>query len=289
MEGTATIAPEDTAADQVAPTDEAPEPDGLATTETEQGEETDSADPYDGKTPEEIRALVAGELERARKDERAKAGESFRQQLEAANLRAQAEANERTYTANRQRADAVLRGQVTQHLTAAVQAAFDAGKDQVDHGAVRMAAAAVHQAALHTGHEAYSNALTQLLHSGFPEYKASPHLIAQRDEAVRAYDAVGMAQANMALMYEALAQQLTPQLRAQVAAELAKADKGAAATAAARTATTAKAPAPTPGRGAGTSRSMTLAEIEAMPTSDWLAMPKEQRGRLLADAHKKGR
>ena len=50
--------------------------------------------------------------------------------------------------------------------------------------------------------------------------------------------------------------------------------------------TSIKAP-PGGGAGATAGRSYTLDEIDKMPTSEWLAIPKEQREKLLSSAHEK--
>lgn len=124
-----------------------------------------------------------------------------------------------------------------------------------------------------------------------PDFKPSPELVKELERAHRALpgDQPGtQALRRTTAEWNYFLEAAKHAAKAELVAEQEANDKKAVTTKGlAKPATNGQRPIS--GAGGSTPGSMTLAQIEAMPTAQWLAMPKERRDKILADAHARNR
>lgn len=122
----------------------------------------------------------------------------------------------------------------------------------------------------------------------YPDWKPSQELAKSFQNALTSQDPQRMFTARWEYQRQALLETEVPKLVAkQLEQERAK-NKSAAQVKAKQEGDRARAnaPRPTNTNGAALPGRMTLAQIEAMPTAEWLAKPREERNRLLEQARR---
>lgn len=294
MEDTAVLdqvddAPAPEATEELAPADSA---EANAATELDDPEGTTDSEPDDplADLPEAVVKAIDAKLEATRKAERkaaeAKAAESLRQRDADREQRAREQAQAETFRQNAQRANAVRTGGAAKVLNDLVEQARDTGKDVEAQSLVNLATN-MNAAAFHEAHAEFGHHLWTSLKASFPSYQPSQEAAAAAARAATSYDRAGMVAAQTQMLREAIESELRPKVKAEVTAELTRKTTAAAKADGLRQNAGKAEQRPTGGAAASSGRGLTLAEINAMPTQEWLSKPKQERERLLADAHAK--
>lgn len=238
-----------------------------------------------GKSDEEIEAAI----EAARKDAHARSEESHRQRLENARVEAEAQAAERAWLEQRQETEQFMAGKGVAQLQNLVTA-YEEGKitpaqlpQALNYLAGQLTSVAV-SSAIDQSVQFMNDYLAKT-----PDFKVPGELVQQFNRAMTSRNVRGMEAAKLEILKAQVRESLTAEIRKEIEAEAREKAKSAQKVQQARSADTARASEarPTVGVGSGTPRGrMTLAEIDAMPTNQWLAMPKEERDRLLTEARR---
>lgn len=122
----------------------------------------------------------------------------------------------------------------------------------------------------------------QMLAEVYPNWRVPNELARAKEVALANGDTIGYYRVQLEIVRAAAREnEAQAEAKKMTAAELEKSKKAADVARLQKTGTNG---GPAKIGGAASPSRMTLAQIESMPTSQWLAMPKEQRDRLLANA-----
>lgn len=186
----------------------------------------------------------------------------------------------------------VVSGQAEAALQALAEAAADnlddRGRARIDQNEVKRLTAALLSHGASVSVNQLANVLAEEVGDGFSLSEAEQNSItlAQQRYMQNPLDPSALQRAWLAPLKRAWVEHERENIRSEVRAEIKREQEAAqkAAKAAAAAAARKDSPAPTSVSGVASPPPMTIEQIEAIPTNQWLAKPREERTRLLAEA-----
>lgn len=229
MEGTAVADAPVTAA---TPAETASQPEASQVTATETRERTDTTDSVTDGTSEESPVLSKEEHEKALKALEARLNESHRQKELSARKEAEDKARKDSFEQRGRAAAQARQGLAVRELEQMLQQVHKRASEGEDFafdqrrfaGLVGM----LDNMSFHDLHEQYSEEQDIILEQEYPDFAVPRELATGLERATKAYDRAGMVRARHAIYRAAILSDLTPKLRKEVLAELAKTDTEAA-------------------------------------------------------------
>lgn len=294
MEGTITMEP-DTLEVEAGQSDEVETPVDDLPEETEATEPVETESPFEDEDSASKDPVVAKLLQKATKDLEARLTQSFNDRVANERSRAEQQERQRAYAEQNNTASQWRQAESGRELFSLMkraEALFGEGKSaeevwQAEFQNVATVAKRIDQAAFTQAFATIQPVANEALLEVFPDYTAPAQLAEKFYGAIHRYDAPAVFKAVMEIAKDAA--EKDPKLTAKLESEVkqrTEADKKV--TSAQTAAANRSGRTPTLDVPAGGSRkSMTLQQIEDMPMSEWQNIPKEDRTRLLAEAHKR--
>lgn len=276
--------------------DDSPETDVEETPETDdEGDEPDFA----LMTPEEIKAYLDERVAAARRDVEARTRESERRKAETAAQQVREDEQQRAASATRARADADMKGGLARDVEAGIKEVVDASFEKGEYVGInpdwlRVVVTRAAGVAAYAEVSAQEEEAKRLLAERFPSYRQSAEVSEQVRKAAASNDAAAVVAARLAVITEAVREQLETETEAKVKARMATEQKTKATQAQGARRTNPDA-SPTPVSGASTAGAgrLTFDRLRRMSTEELLAYEQRPGGketvqRVLKEAAAKG-
>lgn len=275
-----------------------PELDDAEETAESNAVETESAQSaYEDEESASKDPVVARLLEAKAKDIEARLTQSFTDKQKAAVEKAEAQQRQQLFAQQATQAAQWRQGEAAKDiygLLKTAEARINEGKsvDETWGELLRIVGATqqrIDQAAITQTFAAIQPIVNEALLEAFPDYTAPSNLAEAFYGAVHRYDPQAIFKTVMQIARDAarkdkaLEVEVEGKIKSRIEGDRKVSSAQAASANRAGRTPTLDVPA------GGAKRSMTLAQIDAMPTSEWLSMPKPERDRLLEEAHRKGR